>query len=62
MDAAFTCRSCRRGRCDQCDGGGCACESCAERAVFAPGGIVPAQEAGSADGPPAFLLRSCLYG
>jgi hypothetical protein len=62
MDAEFTCRACRRGRCDQCEGGGCACEKCGERPLFAAGGIIPSSLAGSEAHPPPFLSPRCLYG
>jgi hypothetical protein len=52
----FTCRACRRGRCDQCEGGGCACLSCGER-TFARGGIIPAGRGGEV---PA-MLTGCDY-
>lgn len=57
-DDEFSCRSCRRGRCDQCDGGGCACTNCGgsdwEAPGFARGGVFPGG-ASMGDGIPEWL-------
>lgn len=61
MDDRFVCRACRRGRCDQCEDGACACPQCGvdvEGAfLFASGGIIPAGSGGVA----LAMLTGCDY-
>lgn len=44
MDERFVCRACRRGRCDQCEDGACACPQCGvdveSASRFASGGVI----------------------